>query len=114
MWLRFQNNHGRRLWASIGYYSPGCSDGGDWAKKGWWRLDPGQAATVLWTTNDYSTFYAEDDVGATWSGPYTTQLPFNAFDWCWNTGQTGAENVGMRLITVTNAWAPWTGTINLT
>jgi uncharacterized membrane protein len=113
MWLRFQNNHGRRLWVAVGYYSPGCSDGGDWAKKGWWRLDPGQAATVLWTTNEYSTFYAEDDVRAHWSGPYTTQLPFSAFDWCWDTGQTGAETVGMRLVTVSNAAWPWTGTINL-
>jgi len=68
---------------------------------------------VLWTTNEYSTFYAEDDVGAHWSGPYTTQLPFSAFDWCWDTGQTGAESVGMRLVTVTNAAWPWTGTINL-
>jgi len=29
MWLRCQNNHGRRLWVAVGYYSPGCSDGGD-------------------------------------------------------------------------------------
>jgi Protein of unknown function (DUF1036) len=59
MYLRFNNSHSRGLWLAVGYYSPGCPDGGDWAKKGWWRLEPGQAATVLETTNTYATFYAE-------------------------------------------------------
>jgi hypothetical protein len=36
-----------------------------------------------------------------------------AFDWCWNTASSQGESVGMRLITVSNAGWPWTGTINL-
>jgi hypothetical protein len=56
MYLRFNNSHSRGLWLAVGYYSPGCPDGGDWAKTGWWRLEPGQAATVLETTNTYATF----------------------------------------------------------
>lgn len=114
MWLRFNNSYRAGLWLAVGYYSPGCSDGGDWAKKGWWRLDPGQSAIVLWTTNEYSTFYAEADDGELWAGSYGTELPFSAFDWCWWTGSSNGEDVGMRLITASNAWAPWIGTINLT
>lgn len=68
---------------------------------------------MLWTTNEYSTFSAEDDVGAHWSGAYATQHPFSAFDWCWDTGQAVAKSVGMRLVTVTTAAWPWKGTINL-
>jgi uncharacterized membrane protein len=114
MRLRYANAYSSGLWLAVGYYSPGCPDGGDWAKKGWWRLDPSASAIVLWTTNDYSTLYAEADDGAHWSGPYTMELPFEAFDWCWPTGSTNGEWVGMRLVHATNAWAPWVGTINLT
>ena len=68
---------------------------------------------MLWTTNEYATFYAEADDGENWSGPYGVEVPFNAFDWCWNTGTNEGMDVGMRLITITGAWAPWVGTINL-
>jgi len=59
-------------------------------------------------------FYAEADDGAVWSGPYGVELPYEAFDWCWGTGSTSGECVGMREIIVTNAGWPWVGTINLT
>lgn len=114
MWIRYHNSYSRGLYVAVGYYSPGCPDGGDWAKEGWWRLEPGQAATVLWTTNTYSTFYAEADDGRVWVGPYVTNLPLEAFDWCWNTGSSSGDDVGMRLVSATNVWAPWTATINLT
>src|SRR5271157_855234 len=63
MWLAFQNDYSSGVWVAVGYYHPNCPDGGDWAKKGWWRLNPGRSAIVLWTTNTYSTFYAEADHG---------------------------------------------------
>jgi hypothetical protein len=113
MWIAYRNGYSHRLWVAIGYYSPGCEDGSNWAKRGWYQLDPGQSAIVLWTTNDYSTFYAEADDGTFWAGPYSTQVPLSAFDWCWFTGSTASHLVGMRLVHATNAWAPWVGTINL-
>jgi uncharacterized membrane protein len=113
MWLRFENVHGRRLWVAVGYYSPGCPDGSNWAKKGWWQLDPGQSAIVLWTTNRFATFFAEDDVGAQWAGNVVTAVPSSAFDWCWNTGSSASENVGMRVLDSTNAWSPSISTIKL-
>jgi uncharacterized membrane protein len=113
MWLAFENVHGRRLWVAVGYYSPGCEDGSNWAKKGWWQLDPGQSATALWTTNRFAMFFAEDDVGAQWAGDRVTATPSSAFDWCWTTASTDSEDVGMRVLDSTNAWAPWVSTIKL-
>jgi hypothetical protein len=113
MWLQYSNQYSSGLYLAVGYYSPGC-DGSDWASSGWYRIQAGQTATVLWTTNDYSTFYAEADDGAYWAGPYGVDLPYHAFDdWCWNLGVSPGLSVGMRLVTATNAWFPWVGTINL-
>ncbi len=115
MWLQYSNQYSSGLYLAVGYYSPGCDDGSDWASRGWYRIEPGQSAVVLWTTNEYSTFYAEADDGAYWAGPYGVILPYHAFDdWCWDLGVDPGLDVGMRLVSATNAWAPWLGTINLT
>jgi len=52
-------------WAylAVGYYTTDCDD--DWGSRGWYRLEPGQSGIVLYTTNDYSTFYAEADAATT-------------------------------------------------
>lgn len=114
MWLRYSNNYARGLWLAIGYYNPGCSDGSNWGKRGWYRIEPGQSAIVLWTTNAHSTFFAEADDGVFWGGgPFNTNVPSQAFDWCWNTASSQGQIVGMRLVTVSNPWAPWIGTVNL-
>ena len=115
MWLNYSNHYSSGLYLAVGYYSPGCDANSDWASSGWWRLEPGQSATVLYTTNDYSTFYAEADDGAQWNGPYAVSLPYNAFSgWCWDLGVDPGVDVGMRLETFQNAWFPYTGTVNLT
>src|SRR6478609_467071 len=62
MWIAYQNNSGSGVWMVVGYYSPNC-DGQDWAKKGWWRINPGSSITAIWTTNSNSIFYAEADDG---------------------------------------------------
>ena len=114
MWLQYSNRYSRGLYLAVGYYEQGCDEGSDWAARGWYRLEPGQSATVLWTTNEYSTFYAEADDGAMWSGPYAVNVPLNAFDdWCWDLGVQPGLDIGMALVSATNAWFPWVGTINL-
>lgn len=40
MW-KIQNLSPLTVWVSIMYYSPNCSDGGNWTKKGWWKIEPG-------------------------------------------------------------------------
>jgi hypothetical protein len=65
--------------------------------------------------NEYSTFYAEADDGAFWAGPYAVNVPLHAFDdWCWDLGVQPGLDIGMALVSATNAWFPWVGTINLT
>jgi hypothetical protein len=114
MWLKYSNQYSSGLYVAVGYYSPGCENS-NWASAGWYRLERGESGTLLQTTNDYSTFYAEADDGAHWSGPYAVSLPYHAFsDWCWDLGVDPGIDVGMRLVTCSNAWYPWTATINLT
>ncbi len=113
MWLAFENIHGRRLWVAVGYFDPGCEDGSKWSKKGWWQLDPGQSATVLWTTNRFATFFAEDDAGEFWGGDFVTPVPVRRFDLCWTTASSDSQDVGMALLDSSNAWAPYFSTIRL-
>lgn len=108
--LAFRNRYPKGLWVAIMYYSPGCSDGGDWEKKGWWRLTPGQRKVVyggdLADLNRYYCFYAEADDGAVWAGPYVRFLPYQAFDWCeWTAcshsdGSPCGVTVGLRLLDI--------------
>jgi uncharacterized membrane protein len=81
-WFKFRNTTKATVWVSFLWYSPGCSDGGDWTKKGWWRLEPGQTKTVfgkdLQSVNTYYYWYAESNDGAVWSGPFNTCVPQSA------------------------------------
>jgi uncharacterized membrane protein len=81
MYICYNNAYKSGIWLVIGYYSPGCPDGGNFAKKGWWRLEPGQSATVLSTTNEYSYFYAEADDGEVWAGPWGSCLLHRCRRW---------------------------------
>ncbi|WP_094555462.1 DUF1036 domain-containing protein [Synechococcus sp. 1G10] len=113
MYVKFNNQSSSALWLVVGYYKPGCPDGGDWAKRGWYRLSPGQSALVLETNNIYHTYYAEADDGRHWRGEYYTNLPLQAFDWCWGTASTSGFTVGMRLVRI-KATGSGTQTWNLT
>ncbi|WP_371502429.1 DUF1036 domain-containing protein [Kitasatospora sp. NBC_00374] len=115
MWLKYSNQRNSGIWLVVGYLDKGCDEGSDWASKGWFRIEPGGSVTPLWTTNEYSTFYAEADDGAVWNGPYTVTVPFDPFDgWCWDLGVNPGESIGMQLVTATNPGLPWVATINLT
>jgi hypothetical protein len=99
MGLYFQNGTSQTVWVVFGYYSPGCEGGVDWAKKGWYPISPGSTVKVWsgWVGGNCWLYYAEDDFGHHWSGPYQTFVPWNAFDWCWTTASTGGgETVGFR------------------
>ena len=82
-WFKFRNKTSATVWVSFLWYSPGCSDGGDWTKKGWWKLEPGQIKTVfgsdLQSVNTYYYYYAESSDGTKWSGPFNTCVPQSAY-----------------------------------
>ena len=82
MWIAFQNNYSHGVWACSWNYYPNCPDGGDWGKD---RLVEAEPRTNLQPysgrATQYSLFYAEADEvpWPFWSGPYGTELPYEAF-----------------------------------
>jgi uncharacterized membrane protein len=118
--LKIVNGYKTGIWAAIMYYQPGCSDGGNWEKKGWWRMTPGQGKIVyggsLDDLNRYYCYYAMADDGAKWSGPYVRFLPYQAFDWCeWTAcshsdGSPCGFNAGLRLLDI-NSYDNYTLTL---
>lgn len=104
---RFRNSYGTTVWVVIMWYTPGCSDGGDWSKKGWWSLEPGETKTVLGgdleDINRYFYYYGETgDRTTQWAGSFFTCIPQTAFDWCLNTCDTNPEtrNLGLREVDI--------------
>jgi uncharacterized membrane protein len=98
--LAFRNGYNQPVWVFVAWYSPGCKDGSNWEKEGWWNMGTNQTVNVLdfdlREVNRYYLFYAESSDGVTWTGPYFTQAPQEAFDWCYNTGSTDSRTLGMR------------------
>jgi len=102
--LKIVNNYPKTISVAIWYYSPNCPDGGNWSKKGWWQITPGLSKIVyggsLKSLNRYFCYYAKATDGYQWSGPYTTLVPPQAFDWCLNTGNTQSTTAGFRLLDI--------------
>ena len=109
MSLTFSNHYTADVSIAILWYSPGCPDGGDWEKAGWYNVAVGQSMTVfngsLHSINRYWYFHGEAADGTTWTAlsgqpNVVTAIPNTAFDWCWNTGSTGAFEASFREIDV--------------
>jgi uncharacterized membrane protein len=109
--LKICNAYPKGVWVAIMYYAPDC-EYGEWIKKGWWRLTPGQCKIVyggdLADLNRYYCFYAEADDGAVWAGPYKRFVPYQAFSWCeWiacshSDGSPCGYTAGYRLLDIDN------------
>jgi hypothetical protein len=57
-------------------------------------------------------YYAEDDFGHVWAGPYRTSVPWDSFERCWNVLFSPARVVGFRVVCID--WDIMDYTINLT
>ncbi len=110
-----RNAYPTTVWAMFEWHHPGCADGGDWEKKGWWRIEPGQTKVVyggdLTALRACSYWYARAGDGVEWSGAYTEFVPPRVFDWCSNTSSSDARRIGMRETCTGNA-NNWTLTLN--
>ncbi|MFC7263745.1 DUF1036 domain-containing protein [Streptomyces lutosisoli] len=99
--LKFINQYPQKLAVTIMWYTPNCVDGGDWTKKGWWNLAPGQSAVVhggdLSDINRYWCYFAHAADGAFWAGDLARQAPSRAFDWCEWTSSTDSTQIGYRM-----------------
>ncbi len=115
MGLYFRNNTNSPIWVAYAYHSPGCEGGVNWSKKGWYTILPGSTAKVWsgWAGGEKFFYFAEDSAGHQWTGQFFTHVPWNAFDWCWNTASTNGRTVGFRKID-TISWEIMDYTRNLT
>lgn len=106
MGLYFHNKTSATLWIVYAHYRPECvEDGGvKWEKKGWYKVTPGNTVKVWsgWAGGEKFFFYAEDHVGHVWAGPFFTDIPWSAFEWCWQTGSNMARTLGMRKFFASN------------
>jgi uncharacterized membrane protein len=88
----------------VEWHNPNCSDGSNWEKKGWWRIEPGGSAVVyggdLSDLNQIWYFYAHAADGTQWAGEYEETVPPTAFDWCSNTANTESRTIGMRELVI--------------
>ncbi|TKH45947.1 DUF1036 domain-containing protein [Paenibacillus sp. FSL R10-2782] len=109
MGLNFRNSTNAPIYVAYAYPNFSCSPV-NYAKIGWYRVDPGQTREVWKGYAGGNTFYyyAESSFGRTWSGSYYTQIPNQAFHWCWNVGCTTCRNLGMRRIPVSSIYANYT------
>jgi hypothetical protein len=97
MGLYFRNVTNSIIQVTYAYLSPGCEGGVDWSKKGWYLISPGNTAKVWtgWAGGKHFFYYAESQ-STSWGGLFFTGVPWDAFDWCWNTSSTNARTVGFR------------------
>jgi len=93
------------------YYNedPCGGGGGDFQQMGWWNIEPGACALVyandLADLNRYWFYYATCfENGVSWSGDLPSTVPYEAFNWCWNSGDTvRIMHIGYRLLDVGDA-----------
>ncbi|MET9908526.1 DUF1036 domain-containing protein [Streptomyces sp. NPDC006476] len=105
--LKFISQYPQPLSVSIMWYTPNCPDGGDWTKKGWWNLAPGEGKVVhgadLDDVNRYWCYFAQAADGAFWAGDIARMVPPEKFEWCEWTSSTDATQIGYRLQDVGDA-----------
>ncbi len=76
MAIYVHNGTASTMYVALAYHSPNC-DGDNWAKKGWWQIGPGGRATIRGGASNGAKYfwYAENDAGMQWAGPFVTNLP---------------------------------------
>lgn len=113
MGLRFCNHSGVPVSVCIIWHTPGCPDGGDWSKAGWWNLANGECKEALVGNlrNRYAYFHAQGQDGRHWSGPIVTAVPQRKFNWCLGVSSTDSRNRGFIQID-TGSYTDFT--VNLT
>ncbi|GAA5705043.1 MULTISPECIES: DUF1036 domain-containing protein [Streptomyces] len=100
MSLNLKNNYHQPVWAMVEWHHPNCSDGGDWMKKGWWKIGPGQTSTVfgddVHAVNPIWYCYAHSSDGLEWRDRFQELVPTHAFEWCSNTADTSSRTILMN------------------
>ncbi|WP_305023490.1 DUF1036 domain-containing protein [Paenibacillus lacisoli] len=110
MSLYFRNSTRSTVYVAYAYPDFSCSPV-NYAKIGWYRISPGQTREV-WSGYAGGTtffFYAENSSRSlVWEGSYFTQVPQQAFQWCWDTRCTNCRTVGFRRLYVPSQYGNYT------
>jgi uncharacterized protein DUF1036 len=108
MGLYFHNKTGSPVWVVYAHHAPDCEGSAKWSKKGWYKIFPGNTAKVWsgWAGGEKFFYFAEDEAGHSWAGEFFTQVPSNAFEWCWDTSSTTSRTLGLRKQVVVDAFPP--------
>lgn len=84
--------------------TPNCPDGGNFTKRGWWVLEPGQCTNIfnrnLADVNRYYYVYADAPDGKVWSGNYIRAVPDFAFQLCEWVVRNPSRNVGFQQVDI--------------
>ncbi len=104
--VSFTNSTGATIYVAYMRHDHGCgNDCGDpWDVLGWIKLDPGETKTrANPTENRWFCYYAEDETGTFWSGPYPAEVRQARFEKCTCIGVLeGSTNpyhvVGFRVV----------------
>ena len=82
--VTFTNSTGAKIYVAYMRRDWGCQSCGDiWDVLGWINLDPGETETRPNPTNNrWFYFYAEDETGAMWAGPFVAEVMQARFEKC--------------------------------
>ncbi|WP_068794219.1 DUF1036 domain-containing protein [Brevibacillus laterosporus] len=96
MAISFRNSTQYPVSIALSFPDLNCSCG--WNKVGWWNVESGRKITVKSgdTKNLNFWYYAENNVGGWWGGPYETTVPNNRFNKCWMEKCTPCKVVGFK------------------
>jgi hypothetical protein len=110
MGLYFENATPHTVWVTYGHQSSASWCDVGWYKKGWYKIAPASTAKVWsgWIGGHDFTYYAEDDFGHVWAGPYGTRVPWDAFYLCWEDTSGSDRYLGFRYFVVGWAYADYT------
>ncbi|MFS0573198.1 DUF1036 domain-containing protein [Brevibacillus sp. 179-C8.2 HS] len=96
MGLYFRNNTNSTVFVAYAYENFSCSPV-NYAKRGWYRIEPGQTRLVRsGHVGGRTYYYYAEGGGRRWAGNNFTQVPRTSFHWCWNRGCTTCRNLGFR------------------
>ena len=106
------NRYPATIWMCIQWWDPKCPSSAEtWRTEGWFRLEPGENTRLNVSElddmrtigNSHFYYFITASDGAYWAGPFQTECPNTAFDWCLAKTGPGATSYGFRELIVTTA-----------
>jgi hypothetical protein len=104
------NHYPATVWLSIQWNDARCQ-GQPWRTVGWFQFEPGETAwcnipelrDLRSIGNSHFYYFIESSDGAFWAGPFPTNCPDDAYNWCLDQNSPSARSLGFRELIVTTA-----------